>query len=46
MGRSLFTAVRRRAGGRAARSYERLGHRGDPCPQPDHPTFLLDLTPQ
>ncbi|MFG1677112.1 hypothetical protein [Micromonospora sp. NPDC049282] len=21
----------------------RLGHHGDPCPQPDHPTFLLDL---
>ncbi|MBB5112837.1 GNAT superfamily N-acetyltransferase [Micromonospora echinospora] len=57
VGRVLFTAVRRWAAGRArhlewqahheraAPFYERLGHRGDPCPQPDHPTFLLDLTP-
>jgi GNAT superfamily N-acetyltransferase len=23
--------------------YERLGYRGDPCPQPDFPTFVVDL---
>ncbi|MDW3847110.1 GNAT family N-acetyltransferase [Micromonospora sp. BRA006-A] len=56
VGRSLFDAVRRWAARRArllewqahheraAPFYERLGHRGDRCPQPDDPTFLLDLT--
>jgi GNAT superfamily N-acetyltransferase len=23
--------------------YERLGHHGDPCPQPTHPTFVIDF---
>lgn len=23
--------------------YERLGYRGDPCPQPEYPTFVIDL---
>ncbi|MFI7330435.1 GNAT family N-acetyltransferase [Micromonospora aurantiaca (nom. illeg.)] len=58
VGRSLFDAVRRWAAGRArhlewqahheraAPFYERLGHRGDRCPQPDYPTFLLDLAPR
>ncbi len=23
--------------------YERLGYRGEPCPQPEYPTFVIDL---
>jgi hypothetical protein len=26
---------------RAAPFYERLGYRGSPCPQPDHPEFEI-----
>ena len=28
---------------RAAPFYERLGFRGEPCPQPEYPTFLVDF---
>jgi len=28
---------------RAAMFYERLGYRGDPCPQPEYPTFQVDF---
>ncbi|MDZ5445397.1 hypothetical protein U2F26_22145 [Micromonospora sp. 4G57] len=28
---------------RAAPFYERLGHRGESCPQPEYPTFILDF---
>ncbi len=31
---------------RAAPFYERLGHRGQSCPQPEYPTFILDLGPR
>ncbi len=26
--------------------YERLGYRGEPCPQPDYPEFEIDFNPQ
>ena len=29
---------------RAAPFYQRLGYHGEPCPQPDHPTFEIDLS--
>ncbi|SCG60541.1 GNAT family N-acetyltransferase [Micromonospora halophytica] len=57
VGRTLLAAVRDWATGRvrhlewqahherAAPFYECLGHHGDPCPQPDYPTFHLDLRP-
>ncbi|WP_280837529.1 GNAT family N-acetyltransferase [Micromonospora sp. A200] len=57
VGRSLLAAVREWAATRvrhlewqahherAAPFYERLGHRGDPCPQPDHPTFQIHFHP-
>lgn len=28
---------------RSAPFYERLGYRGNPCPQPDYPTFVIDF---
>lgn len=31
---------------RAAPFYERLGHRGEACPQPEYPTFLVDFGPR
>ncbi|WP_236647617.1 GNAT family N-acetyltransferase [Micromonospora sicca] len=55
VGRALLAAVSDRAAGwvrylewqahreRAAPFYERLGHRGEPCPQPEYPTFILDF---
>ncbi|TYC25433.1 GNAT family N-acetyltransferase [Micromonospora sp. MP36] len=55
VGRALLAAVTRWAAGRvrylewqahrerAAPFYERLGHRGEPCPQPEYPTFIVDL---
>jgi len=54
-GRVLMDAVKEWAGARvrylewqahidrAAPFYERIGYHGDPCPQPDYPTFLLDF---
>jgi GNAT superfamily N-acetyltransferase len=29
---------------RSAPFYERLGYRGQPCPQPDYPTFEIDFS--
>lgn len=55
VGRALLAAVSDWAAGRvrylewqahrdrAAPFYERLGHRGEPCPQPEYPTFILDF---
>lgn len=55
MGRALLAAVSDWAAGRvrylewqahrerAAPFYERLGHRGEACPQPEYPTYVLDL---
>jgi GNAT superfamily N-acetyltransferase len=28
---------------RAAPFYEQLGHRGEPCPQPEYPTFEIEF---
>lgn len=33
------------AHGTRAPFYERLGYRGEPCPQPDYPTFEIDFHP-
>ncbi|WP_375425347.1 GNAT family N-acetyltransferase [uncultured Friedmanniella sp.] len=55
LGRSLMAAVVDWAGGRvrylewqahetrSAPFYLRLGYRGDPCPQPEYPTFEIDF---
>jgi hypothetical protein len=29
---------------RSAPFYERLGYSGQPCPQPDYPTFEIDFS--
>ncbi|MEU8262519.1 GNAT family N-acetyltransferase [Micromonospora sp. NPDC048999] len=58
VGRALLAAVSEWAAGRArylewqahreraAPFYERLGLRGEPCPQPDYPTFIVDFGPR
>jgi GNAT superfamily N-acetyltransferase len=57
VGRALMAAVSQWAGQRvrylewqahrerAASCYQRLGYRGDPCPQPDYPSFEIDFRP-
>ena len=34
------------AGGEALGFYERLGYKGEPCPQPDFPSFEVDFSPE